>query len=449
MDKKLLPVAASLIPGLLIAGLRPLGLTSFQAIVLAAIVTVILWWIVKIVDRTVASVILLAVFCLSGQVPLRTVFSFPISENFWLIVFSFLFSQGIANSGLADKLLLPILERWANTSGKVVLSMLLLIAVMVPIIPQPFSRIIIISLIYARFFDRLGLEPDLKASFMFGIYSFSIGINMLFLRGDIILNTALLAIGDVSMGEETWMKYMTVPGLVLVALSALLFAFVFRKELRRFPAAVRPTREKIRLSGREKLWLSFVVLTVVFWALEDVHGLSGTYIVIGASVLMVPLGLLKLPEDLKTVNLKLLVFLTAAFSIGGTLKACGAAAVLFAPFASLLPDHFSPLYAMIVVLSSMALHMLLGSNITTLSVVVPALMSLSVVPQQEVLLLLIYIAVCGHFLLPFHSVLLLLGEGNDYFSSKVTLSYGVPATGLILLAVPTVFLGWWAMMGLL
>lgn len=89
----------------------------------------------------------------------------------------------------------------------------------------------------------------------------------------------------------------------------------------------------------------------------------------------VPLGLLRLP-DVKAINVKLLIFLTAAFAIGGTLKSCGVADRLFSLFVPVFPQTFSPAYAAVVLLTVVLLHTVLGSNITTMSVVVPGLMSI-------------------------------------------------------------------------
>lgn len=55
------------------------------------------------------------------------------------------------------------------------------------LIPQPFSRIIILSLIYREYFARINLSEPLRTALLFGLYYFSILINMSMIRGDIIL----------------------------------------------------------------------------------------------------------------------------------------------------------------------------------------------------------------------------------------------------------------------
>lgn len=71
-----------------------------------------------------------------------------------------------------------------------------------------------------------------------------------------------------------------------------------------------------------------------------------------------------------------------------------------------------------VLLTVVLLHTVLGSNITTMSVVVPGLMSIGAgVAPPLPLMFLICIAVCSQFLLPFHHVILLLGEGDRCYST--------------------------------
>ena len=116
----------------------------------------------------------------------------------------------------------------------------------------------------------------------------------------------------------------------------------------------------------------------------------------------------------------------------------------------LFPSSFSWRYAVVVLLTAMLLHMVLGSNVTTMSVVVPGLMTIGAgVAPPVPLLLLIYIAVCGHFLLPFHHVVLLLGEGKGYYGSKHLARFGIPLTALMFLSALLLYMGWWSALSLL
>lgn len=447
--RKAVQLLLSLLPIPTLLLLRPLGLHAAQCFVLGALVTVIVWWVTGLVERTAASLMLLAVFLLFSGAPAATVLTFPRSENFLMIVLSFLFSQGIANSGLVERLLQPLLLRFAKTLGRLMALMALSAFLMIFIIPQPFSRIIVLSLIFKGYFDKISLDSSTRCVLLFGLFAYSALLNMMMLRGDIILNNALLTMGGVPMTERTWTAYMAPPTLVLVLLSTGLFLVVFRKELAEWRTEQSGPPAGGRLDRRETLHLILIAAVVLLWALEELHGVSGTIITAAGTAAMFFAGLLKLP-DLKSVNIRLLVFLTAAFAIGGVLKEAGIADVLFQRLAQLFPGSFSLGYAALVLVIAMAMHMLLGSNVTTMSVVAPGLMAVGAgVVADEALLLLIYLGICGHFVLPFHHVLLLLGEGDGCYTSRHMIRFGLPLTLVTLFYGLFVYMSWWRILGLL
>ncbi|PKM69482.1 MAG: hypothetical protein CVU93_03290 [Firmicutes bacterium HGW-Firmicutes-18] len=92
------------IAGIIIAGsitiLRPFGMSIEQSVILAALLLTIVLWTTNIINKTYTSIFLLAVFIVFGRTPVKQIFSFPLSENFIMIVFSFIFSQGIAKDRL-------------------------------------------------------------------------------------------------------------------------------------------------------------------------------------------------------------------------------------------------------------------------------------------------------------------------------------------------------------
>ena len=440
----------TLIAPALIFLLRPMGLSLSQAGILAALVLTIIWWVTGAVERTIASLFLLAVFLIFSGTPVKTVLSFPLSENFLMIAVSFLFSQGVSNSGLISKLLQPVLERVARKLSGLIAFMLLTIFVMIFIIPQPFSRIILLSLIFADYFDKMQMEQSLRAVLMLGLYFFSVLMNMTVLRGDIILNSALLSMSGLAISEGQWMAYMALPTVVFLSLAVVLYCLVFRKTLGIYHTAAT-TGPSVRpaLTKREKLDLAFLATVILLWATEGVHGISGTAIVIVASILMFPMGMLQF-RDLKTINVKLLVFLTAAFAIGGTMAASGVADKIFSLLVPFFPQAFGLPYVLIATAVAIVLHMLLGSNITTMSVVVPGLLTIAAGVAPELpLSLTIFVAVCGQFILPFHHVVLLLGEGNGYYSLKDLSRLGIPHTVLTIAAIVLVYLPWWGILGLI
>lgn len=450
MDRKrLIKLLLTLILPLIIVAIRPLGMDLQQSAVLAVLILVIQWWVTGAVGRTVASVVLLVFFLLFSGASPKTILTFPLSENFIMVAVSFLFSYGISASGLTDRLLAPVISRFSKTSTRLVLLMLLSTVVMIFVIPQPISRVIILAGIFSGYFERAGLSPQLRAALMSGLFVFTMLVDMSMIRGDLILNPTVMAMADMEISEMEWMRYMVVPTILYVAIFTVLFLLLFRRLLKTYRPAPPAPGKPAPLSTKEKGWLVLIGAVVILWALEDLHGISGTVLVCIGTAAMFPARLLR-PRDIKEVNVPLLLFLTAAFAIGGGLKGCGVADLVFSQFVPLFPDSFSVEYALLALLTTIALHMLLGSNITAMSVVVPGLMSIGAgVAPPVPLLLIIFLGICGHSLLPFHHVLLLMGEGKGHYTGKALLRLTLPITILIVPVVLVLYLGWWRIIGLL
>lgn len=440
------------IAGIIIAGsiiiLRPFGMSIDQSVILAALLLTIVFWTTNVINKTYTSIFLLAVFIVFGRTPVKQIFSFPLSENFIMIVFSFIFSQGIANSKLADKLIQPILFRYANTLFKFFISLFIIQIMMIFIIPQPFSRVIIIAMIFIAYFDKINLDNKIREIMVFWIYASSALINMIMIRGDIILNNALITIANHTITEATWILYMTVPSIIMYILAAMVFILTFRNSIKGFKVICpENTIVNFKLNTQENKQLLIIVLTVLFWAGESVHGVKGTVVVVLGSLAMFAIGLLKI-KDLKSINIHLLIFLTAAFSIGGVLKGSGVSDVIFLRFVPLFPDEFSLTYIMIIIITAATLHMILGSAVTTMSVVVPGLLIIaSGQTSTEILMFIMYVMICSHFVLPFHNVLLMIGNGNRHFTAELMLRFAPALTGIVVFGIFAVYLNWWRIIG--
>ena len=239
------------------------------------------------------------------------------------------------------------------------------------------------------------------------------------------------------------------PTIICCALMMGVFMLLFGKEMRSVTLETAKELEKSPFTGRQKAALAIILATVLLWMTNPVHGINNTLITVVATLLLFGIGILH-REDLKTIDVTTLVFLTAAFAIGGVMKACGAADKVFGALAGIFPAEFSAVYLLLMVSVSMALHMILGSNTTTLSVVVPGMMILcGAAVSSPVIVFAAVISVSFHAILPFHSVSMMIGASNGYFPSRYVTRMGIPATVLVYAVAAGVFLPYWKMIGLL
>ena len=431
-----LPVAVML--------LRPFGMDWSQTLTVSLLLLVIIWWCTGIVGKTLSSCVLIIGFlCFSGA-EVKTVFSFPLSSTFLLIVLTYLFSRGVANSGLAERYLEPLLTKVAGTPLKAVLLGALMLAATIYAIPQPLARLIIISGIVKGYLDKTDADSDVKAVVIFGVFVMYIFVNMLTMKADIILNTTSAAVAGVEMTDGGWIKYMALPSLVYTAVIVLLFAVVFKKEMKGRKLTLRTEeKEKSPASSRDIVVLLIVAATVVLWLTESLHGIPSWAVTLCSIVLMYAAGVLRL-TDLKAIDVPMLIFLTAAMCIGGVMSENGTAELIFSRLRVLIGSGSTNYTVLAMVLITVCMHMLLGSNTTTVSVVIPSIIYMceGMLPSA-VIMFVVYVASAAQWLFPFHSVGLMMGTSMNYFSSKHVLKFGIPLTLLLLTAIFGLYLPWW------
>ena len=432
----------------LILLIRPFEMSVQQSLIVSTLLLALIWWTTGCVKKWITSIVLLLAFSIYGGTPLKNVFQFPLSTNFLVIFFAFLFSQAIANSGLTRRLLLPILQRYIDSIGKFLAFVVVCNIVFIFIIPQPFARVILLAYILGEYLNQVCDDKDAKEILIFSVYCLSMTANMMFLRGDIIMNYAILSFAELSVTESQWMTAMALPTLLLLVLETVLIRVYFSKGLRSAGFHAAENKESYEpLSVKAKLQLLVIFLTIIFMATESIHGISGWIVILVGTVILTILGLLK-PTDIKSVNFELLIFFTAAFAIGPVMKTSGVAQLIFARFTNLFPAEFGFGYLLLVIVITMLLHMVLGSSVTTTSVVVPGILLIAqgVAPTVPIVFA-IYVAVYVQFLLPIHNVVLMLGT-KEYKSSIVS-RFGVLTTFLVPIFILTVYYFWWHIVNIL
>lgn len=442
----------SLLGPILLLVWQPLGMTFRQTAIVAAVVLTIIWWTSNLIPKIPASLFLLAIFWLGSGAAPEVVFSFPLSETFPLLIFTYLFSHAVSTSGLVEKLIAPLLHRIATTPIRLVLSMLLVYLATVFLIPQPLARLILVTAIFDSYLKETNASAEAIQVFNFASVLYYILVNMLLTRADLIMNNAALSFAGITgMDDLTWLRYMAVPTLVVMfVLTAALF-FIFKRELRGSSLVLKAEHkvQNNRLTQKEIIVLIIVLVTVILWMTESLHGISGTWITLASTVVLFFVGALKW-QDLRAIDVNTLVFLSAAFAIGGVLKAIGAADLLFSHLKALFPLPSSPFYFVVMVLITMAIHMLLGSNTTTLSVVIPGLLvAVGDTLAPPMIMFIAYSSVAYHAILPVHSVAFMIGAEKGLYPPKYVTRFGIFSTFVVYLSILFLYLPWWRLIGAL
>lgn len=456
----LVKLALSLVlPGLILV-LRPLGMNFQQSATVAGVLLTIIWWTTGIVKKIPASIFLLVWFCLFSGAPTRTIFTFPLGETFIMLVITYLFSQAISNCGLVDRVLLPLLVRFVRTPLRCILAVIVTFCLTMYVIPQPMARLVLVAVVFDSFLKRTTTPENTRQVLMYAVFVFYAIVNIACKDADLIMNYVAVNSSGVNISNGEWTRAMAVPTIGYAAVVLALFMFLFRRELRGVRIETAPGVSAVS-SGFEKKEVPAVVVivaTVVLWMTSGWWGKNillfgyisaNTIVTCISTAILFALGTLR-KKDFSAIDVVTLIFLSAAFSIGGVMKACGAADVVFGQFQGIFPQKFSVGYLMLMIMVGMLLHMILGSNTTTLSVIVPGLILLcSSVVSPQVVVYTSIISVAFHAILPFHSVSLMVGASNGYFPNSYVTRLGLPVTPFIYLSAVCIYLPYWKLIGIL
>ena len=429
---------------------KPFDLTFQQTIIVANTILVVIWWSAGIIKKVPASLYLILIYYFFSGAGVKTILSFSLSETFLMIIVTYLFSQGIANSGLIEKIFQPLLIKLVHTPCQCLIAIVGIFYLTMYIIPQPLARLIIVSSVFYRFLQYTDSPKKTKNVIMYSVFVASAVVNISTKDADIILNNVAASFSEIPITNRLWIYYMFIPTLITCCLLGILFIYIFRKEL--IGIHLKNTKKEskmISFSTQQKLAIGVIVITVLLWATNGIHGINNTLITIISTIILFVIQILH-KEDWKSIDIATLIFLTAAFSIGNIMKFCGAANKVFGQLETIFPNNFSLLYICVMILVTMSLHMILGSNTTTLSVVIPGLIVLcSQVVKSPIIVFISVISVAFHAILPFHSISLMIGVSNNYYPAKYVTKLGLPVTLFIYLIVIGVYIPYWKMVGLL
>lgn len=429
---------------------KPFDLTFQQAIIVANTILVIIWWSTGIIKKVPSSLYLMLIYYFFSGADAKTILSFSLSETFLMIIVTYLFSQGIENSGLIDKIFQPLLIKLVYTPCQCLIAIVGIFYLTIYIIPQPLARLIIVSSVFYRFLQYTDSPEKTKNVIMYGVFVASAVVNMSAKNADIILNNVAAHFSETPISNKLWIHYMFIPTLITCCLLGILFVYIFRKELIGIDLRNKKKENKIiSFSIQQKLAIGVIGITILLWATNSIHGINNTLITIIGTVILFTIQILN-KKDWKSIDIATLIFLTAAFSIGNTMKFCGAANKVFGQLETIFPTKFSLLYICMMILITMLLHMILGSNTTTLSVVIPGLIVLcSQVIKSPIIVLISVISVSFHAILPFHSISLMIGVSNNYYPAKYVTKLGLPVTLFVYLVVIGIYIPYWSIVGLL
>ncbi len=413
----------------------------------------VIWWAFGVIPPAYTAIFMILLFVVGGIAGPADVLGFWSGPMAWLMIGAYLIARGVTRAGLAQRIALRFLSRYASSYRRLVVMIYALNVVLAPLVPLPFPRAFLIMALVDEILAQSETSASTRTSLGFAVFMGSVPASMMFLTAESILNpvTASLA-GGISWME--WAVLMTLPSLAAALLMLAAHLLVF-------PAAeidvdtthlARKLRDLGRPSPKEIRALLWVLAALVMWMTDSWHGVHPGWVAMAAAVGMAlpSVGGILGNEDLtEGVDWSALIFATGALAIGTVATSTGLSAWVVDQIAAFgLPAATIPLMAYVAA-AGFALHLFVGSVLATLSMLVPPLVALTArlqLPAFAPALLVYTVSVMG-VALPFHNLMILVGVGDaGHFSERETLRF-FPALTLITFLVVGIQIVWWSLLG--
>ena len=319
---------AAILPAVVL--LYPSGLDPQARLAIALSAFTVVMWTFEPAPIEYTSLILLLLLPLLGVLDFETTFAAFSGKAVWLIFAGMALSLTITETPLGSRIASLVLTRMGSY-GKLLASIHIFGVVSALLIPSGVVRILLFTPMLVSLLETLGEKPGSRLSaavilsYACSTYYGGTGVLTAGVPNLVILGVLESRGGTVFWGE--WAAYlMPVIGLVRVALIYLIIRIALPMPSFRLDPSLRPVSPDTPrpISHAEKKVLGLLLLGVLLWASDAIHGIHPAYVglVLVLGCYLPGWGPLS-PSLLRKVNFPILIYIAAAFAIGAALQRTG------------------------------------------------------------------------------------------------------------------------------
>ncbi len=457
MDKRTRNLLIGIAVGLILQFAPLPNITPIAQTTLALTMMTIVFWATNVAQSGFTGGIYIMALIITGVAEPSLVFKPWSGSTMWLVMGAYLIAGAVKNSGLGERIAYAFIIKFVTGYRSIIISIFALTFILSLLIPHPWPRAFLIMAVMAIVIKGANMPKEDAIKVGFTVFAASVPVSLIFLTGDAVINPLAAAYAGVDLGWLGWFKVMGPPSIVASVLTCILILILF-KPTQEVSINIDEIKEKQaalgKMQGVELRTAIWVAIAIVLWATDAVHGVN-----IGWVTLIIPM-LMSLPKigDILTVKdwsgipVHVLVFLTAAMAIGIVGGATGMNSwIADVVLPSTIPSNPFVLGTFITFIA-IVIHIFMGSVIAVMGVAIPALILFTepmgipaIIPTM-----IVYTVVAGHYILPFHHLNMLVGQGeeNGMYSQKETTRLGIPLIAVMFIVAVFVEVPYWLSLGL-
>lgn len=425
---------------------------------LAISLMTVIFWATNVAPSGYISALFLVTLILFKVSPASEVFSLWASSIIYLVIGAYLIAGGVNRSGLGERIAYHFTLKYVSSFKSLIISCFVLNILLGLIIPYPLPRCFLILSVMNIIIKSANITKKDSMIIGFTVFASSIPTSMIFLTADSTINIIAIALSTQKLSWLGWFYYMGVPA-IFASISTCALIFILFKPTAVLNVDKEIIRNKLSNLGAltfiEKKTIFWMIIAVILWMTDSIHGIELGWITLLIAILMsMPtIGDIIDERDWKSVPIDTLLFLVAALSIGSIGKATGMNTWLASVILpSEVPTNIYS-YAFLVVITSIFLHLFLGSVTSAMSIAIPAFISYSASSGINTLVttFLVFSSVSFHYILPYQHMTILVGMDDNFgmYNDSMVIKTGFYLTFVVLVTVLIIGIPWWKITGLL
>ena len=433
------------------------GLARNGQICMALSFMTVIFWGFQIAQPGYTSGLYLLLLAVFGVEKPGLIFSTWTGPMMFLIVGAYLIAGAVKESGLGERIAYKFIISYVTSFKSIIVAIFVLTFILSLLIPHPWPRAFLIMSVMAVVIKSANIPREDAVKIGFTVFASSVPVSLIFLTGDATISPLAVQSSGVPLGWLGWFKLMGPPSIIVSIITCFMILFLF-KPTQEVHVNKDDMREKLAglgpMSVKEKRTAFWVTLAIILWMTDTLHGVDIGWVTLFIAMAMsMPLiGEILTPASWNGVPLHVLIFLTAAVAIGRVGGATGMNAwIAQTVLPGTVPTDPYILVAFITTVS-IIIHMLLGSVIAVMGIIIPAMITftsqMGITPLVPALIA--YSAVASHYVLPFQHLNMLVGMGEDngMYTQKETIRLGIPFIIVIYVMTVLIEVPYWSLLGL-
>lgn len=457
INKRQVGLVLGILVAIIIANLPLSNISHEGQLCLAFTLMTVVFWACQVAQPGYVAGVYLALLAIFNIAETSVIFSPWTGTTMYLVIGAYLIAGAVKSSGFGERLAYNFILKFVNSYKSIIISIFILTFILSILIPHPWPRAFLIMSVMAVVIKSAKMPKEDAAKVGFTVFAASVPVSLIFLTGDSVINPLAVEASGVSVSWIQWFYYMGIPNIISSILTCILVLVLFKPS-----TVVQIDKEEIRqklaalgkLSSMEIRTIVWLVIAIVLWLTDSVHGINIGWVTLMVAMLMSfpVIGGVLTPKNWGDVPMHVLIFLTAAISIGKVGAVTGMNTWLAD---TILPNSVSSnlfVLAAFITVIAILIHMVLGSVIAVMGIVIPAILiftePLGINPIVPTLI--VYTAIAMHYIFPFHHLNILVGQGeeNGMYTQKEVLRLGIPLTVVVFIIVLLVEIPWWKLIGL-